>query len=273
MVAQEHEPLSARRRALVTGASSGIGAATARLLAAEGYAVAMLARRGAELEHVKRSLSRAHDHVATVCDLRDVDSVRAALHEIDARFGGLDLVVNNAGVGYRARVEEMDTEIARELYEINVLGLLVVCREALPLLRKGRDPVVVNVSSIVGRRGLPGQIVYASSKAAVNSISEGLRIEWARDGIAVCVIEPGLTRTPFFDVQPNPSQLENPSFAAADDPERVAREIVALDRSPRPERSLRRKWQWLAWISLIAPRLGDRLLVRNMGGGWSAPRR
>ena len=261
------------RRALVTGASSGIGAATARLLASEGYRVALLARRADELERVRGSLPRSDEHLTLVCDLRDGAAIRAAVARVGEKFGALDLLVNNAGVGYRACVAELDDEVTRGLFETNVVALLITCREALPLLRKGERPVVVNVSSILGRRGVPGQAAYSASKAAVCSISEALRIEWASDAIAVCMLEPGLTKTAIFDTQPNPSKLPHPDFASADTAESVAKQILALDRHPRPEVSLRAKWHWLGVLNVLAPRLADKLLVRNMGGGWRAPRR
>jgi NAD(P)-dependent dehydrogenase (short-subunit alcohol dehydrogenase family) len=261
------------RRALITGASSGIGAATARLLASEGYRVALLARRADELERVRADLPRGDAHLALVCDVRDGAAVRAAMKRVGEQFGALDLLVNNAGVGCRARLEESDDSLVREVFATNVVGLLIASREALPLLRKGERAVVVNVSSILGRRGVPGQAVYSASKAAVCSLGEALRIEWAGDSIAVCTLEPGLTKTAIFDVQPNPSKLPNPSMDGADSAEDVARAILALDRDPRPEMSLRGKWRWLGVLSVLAPRFADKLLVRNMGGGWQVPRR
>jgi len=261
-----------RRRALVTGASSGIGEAVARLLAAEGYRVALLARRSAELERVRGELA-GEDHLALTCDVRDEGALRASFAELDRAFGGLDLLVNNAGGGYRARVEELDAETCRGVFDVNVVGLLLVCREALPLLRRGARPVVVDVASVLGRRGIPGQAVYAASKAAVCSIGEALRIEWAPDGIAVCTLNPALTATGFFEAQPNPAGLPAPDMAAAAGPADVAREVLALDRAPRSERTLRWKWRVLGLLSVIAPRLADRLLVRRLGGSWEAPRR
>lgn len=261
------------RRALVTGASSGIGEATARRLAASGYRVALLARRAAELERVRDSLPRADEHLVLTCDLRSPPSIAAAASTLRQHFGALDLLVQNAGHGYLARIEGSEPETIRSTLETNVAALLDVSRECLPLLRRGERPVAVLVSSIVGRRGIPGQVVYAASKAAVNSIGEGLRIEWSADGIAVCVLNVGLTRTPFFGRQPNPAGLPGPNLAGADTPERVAQAIEALDRRPRPEAWLSWKWRVLALASLIAPRLADRLLVRRMGGGWRAPER
>lgn len=261
-----------RRRALVTGASSGIGEATARRLASEGYRVALLARSAERLESVRGELA-GEGHVALACDLTEPEAIERALRELDEAFGGLELLVNNAGLGYRARVEELDPALVERLYRTNVLGVLNVSRLALPLLRRGALPVVVNVSSVIGRRGIPGQVAYSSSKAAVCSIGEGLRVEWAEEGIAVCTLDPALTATGFFEAQANPSGLPDPDLASASGPEQVAEEILRLDRRPRPERSLRWKWKLLAAISIVSPRLADRLLVRNLGGEWSVPRR
>ena len=268
------EPKGAsRRRALVTGASSGIGEATARRLAQAGYRVALLARREAELERVRASLADPEAHLCVPCDLRDAAAVASALHSVRERLGALDLVVQNAAHGYLARVEEYDPKLLRSLVDTNVTAVLDIARESLPLLRAGEDPTMVLVSSIVARRGIPGQVAYAASKAALNSIGEGLRIEWASDGIAVCLLDVGLTRTAFFAAQPNPGRLPSPDVSAADRPERVADEILALDRHPEPERWLSWKWRALSLVGLLSPRLSDRYLVRRMGGGWRTPER
>ncbi len=263
----------AGRRALVTGASSGIGEASARRLASEGYRVALLARRGAELERVRTSLPRADEHLALECDLCDDAALERALGIVRERFGALDLVVQNAGRGYLARIEQTEPELVRETLELNVAAVISLARLSLPLLRDGADPVMVLVSSIVGRRGIPGQAVYAASKAALNSLGEALRIEWAAERIAVCTLDVGLTRTPFFANQPNPSALPGPNLAGADDPAAVAQAILTLDRAPQPERWLSTKWRLLAIASVLAPRLADRLLARRLGGGWRAPSR
>jgi NAD(P)-dependent dehydrogenase (short-subunit alcohol dehydrogenase family) len=260
------------RQALVTGASSGIGEATAKLLAAEGHRVALLARRADELERVRASLPRPGDHLAVPCDLRDAKAIEAAVARVSEAFGALDLLVHNAGIGYLAKIEQTEPELIRAVLETNVASVLDLSRAALPLLRRGTDPVVVLISSVVGRRGMPGQIVYAASKAALTSIGEGLRVEWAEHGISVCLLDVSLTRTAFFSRQPNPARLTGPNLAGASDPADIAREILALDRRPEPERHLSRKWRLLAIASAVAPRLADRMLVRKVGGGWREPR-
>ncbi len=262
-------------RALVTGASSGIGAATARLLAREGWRVALLARRADRLESLARELADAGapPPLVLACDLCELPQLEASFAEITRTFGGLELLVNNAGLGYRARVEELDDALLRRLFATNVLAPMHCCRLALPLLRRGRAPVVVNVASVVGRRGIPGQSAYSASKAALVSLGEALRVEWASERIAVATLEPALTATGFFEAQPNPSGLAVPDLAEAVGPEQVAREILALARDPRPEVSLRWKWRMLAILSVLAPRLADRLLVRRLGERWTAPTR
>lgn len=260
------------RRALVTGASSGIGAAVARALAASGYRPALLARRAERLRALADELAAA-EPLVLACDVRREDELRAAFAELGRAFGGLDLLVNDAGVGYRARVAELEAEPLHRVLDTNVVGLLLCCREALPLLRRGSAPVVVNVSSVVGRRGIPGQAVYAASKAAVHSIGEALRVEWADEGIAVCTLAPALTTTGFFEAQENPAGLAHPDLSRAAGPEDVAREVLALDRRPRPERTLRWKWRALGALNVLAPRLADRVLVRRIGGDWRVPPR
>lgn len=263
---------SAARRALVTGASSGIGAATARLLARDGYRVALLARRGEKLEEVHTSLE-GEGHLVLACDLTDGEHRSKAISALAAQFGGLELLVNNAGMGYRARVEELEEETLRRVFETNVLAPLLLCRDSLGLLRSGSSPVVVNVASVVGRRGIPGQSAYAASKAALCSIGEALRVEWADWDIAVCTLCPALTATGFFDAQPNPGALDHPDLSEADPAEVVAAEILTLATHPVPERTLRWKWRLLGSVTPFAPRIADRLLVRRLGGGWTVPKR
>jgi len=267
--------MSSARRALVTGASSGIGEAIARLLAESGYRVALLARRVDELERVARELPPHADgpHPVLPCDLTDADAIEACVERLEQAFGGLDLLVNNAGIGYRARVEELEPAMLRQVFDTNVFALLLTCRATLPLLRNGVRPVVINIGSVVGRRGIPGQVGYSASKAAVCSIGEALRVEWAPYDIAVSTLSPALTATGFFANQANPAGLPDPDLEAAASARDVAREVLQLDRRPVPERSLRWKWHLLGVLSVLAPRLSDKLLVRRLGGGWRAPRR
>jgi len=258
--------------ALVTGASSGIGAATARCLSVAGYTVALLARRADKLEEVRRTLTGS-GHLVIRADLNEPEDIQRAIQQLRATFGGLDLLVNNAGIGYRARLDELEADTLKRVFQTNVFAPLLMSQAALPLLRKGRKPVIVNVSSVVGRRGIPGQAAYAASKAALCSIGESLRIELATDGVAVCTLCPALTTTGFFDAQPNPAGLSDPELNRADPAASVAEEVLALAVHPKPEKTLRWKWKVLGALTPFAPRLSDRLLVKRLGGDWEIPRR
>ena len=261
-----------RRRAMVTGASSGLGAAMAQVLAKAGYRVALLARRESKLREIVDGLD-GEGHVIVPCDLTQPESIPPAMAAVAEAFGGLDLLVNNAGIGYRAKVEEIDAQQLRKVFDTNVFGMLLCCQGALPLLRRGHQPVVVNVSSVVGRRGIPGQAAYSASKAAASSIGEALRVEWANEDIAVCTLNPALTATGFFQAQANPGGLPDPDLSRAASAEQVAEWVLQLDRKPRREVYLRAKWRGLALLSVLWPSMADRMLVRRLGGGWQRPRR
>jgi NAD(P)-dependent dehydrogenase (short-subunit alcohol dehydrogenase family) len=169
--------------------------------------------------------------------------------------------VNNAGIGYRAWAGELEAAHVARVLATNVLGPLMVACRALPLLRRGERAVLVNVASTVGFRGMPSMSAYAASKAALRSIGESLRLEWAPYRIAVATLDPGVTATEIFERQHNPARLHDPDPAQADSPEAVARAVLALDDDPRPELCLRPKWRFLGALACVAPGLADRLLA------------
>lgn len=207
-------------------------------------------------------------HMVCTLDLTDPVAIERVFGEVGEALGGLDLVVANAGIGYRARVEDLEPKELRRLFATNVEGVLLGARAALPFLRRGTRPVMVLVSSVVGRRGMPTMAAYSASKAAVCSIGEALRLEWAPLGIRVCTLNPGVTRTEIFERQSNPARLHDPELDQADAPDLVAEEIRKLDQNPAPERFLRWKWRWLGALSIVAPKIADRLLASRE---WMPP--
>jgi clavulanate-9-aldehyde reductase len=181
--------------ALVTGASSGIGRATALALAAAGASVAVGARRLDRLTELEKQI-RAHDVDALTLEL-DVTheaAVSAAVASTVEGLGGLDIVVNNAGVMLLGQIEGADTEDWRRMIETNVLGLMYVSHAVLPHLLE-RQGTLVQVSSTAGRLARSGSGVYNASKWAVNAFSESLRQEVTARGVRVVVIEPGIVET------------------------------------------------------------------------------
>lgn len=186
------------RVAVVTGASSGIGEATAKELARRGAAVALGARDEAKLEALAREIRAGGGYALPIpTDVTDEASVRALIERTVAALGGVDVLVNNAGLGLSGRVSELRADDLRYLYEVNVLGPLRCTQAALPHMRRGGR--IINVSSVVGLRAIPKVGGYCSSKFALNGLSEALRVEVASGGVTVTSVYPGTTRTAFRD--------------------------------------------------------------------------
>jgi 2-keto-3-deoxy-L-fuconate dehydrogenase len=190
----------------VTGGASGIGAAVAERLANEGASVAVL--------DVAPPASSRHFHVHA--DLADDDSVRSAINDIAERFGRIDIVVNNAGIGARGDVATNDDNEWHRVWDINVVGIARVMRAALPHLRRAPSASVINISSVVATAGLPQRVLYSATKGAVLSMTRAMAADHIDEGIRVNAVNPGTADTPWV------ARL----LAQADDP---AKERAALE--------------------------------------------
>ena len=185
-----------QRVALVTGASSGIGAATARALAAAGIAVAIAARRKDRLDELAAEIAKSGGTALVLtADLTKESDAQRIVKETEARFGRLDVLVNNAGVMYLEPLETASLERWRSMFDLNVMSLIASTQAALPGMRARRDGHIVNVSSTAGRMAHPNSGGYAASKFAVGAVSESLRKEVYMDNIRVTIIEPGVVET------------------------------------------------------------------------------
>lgn len=183
------------RRAVVTGASRGIGLATARALVARGARVALLARGGKRLEQAAADLGEAA--TAIRADVSDPDSVRAAFTQVRAKLGGLDILVNNAGMAGLHTVEAASDKELRAQIDTNLLGVVYCARAAIPMLREAGGGDIVNVSSSAVADPYPYLSIYAATKAAVEMFSVALRREVAADGTRVTVFRSGPAWTAF----------------------------------------------------------------------------
>jgi short-subunit dehydrogenase len=237
-------------RVVVTGASGGIGEALAVELARRGARLIVTARREDKLiALVNRLRQQGGEAAAVVGDVTDDAHRRAILDAAQSHFGGLDVLVNNAGIGAFGRFDDADPARLRKLFEVDFFAAVELTRLALPLLRQGQTPAIVNVGSILGHRSIPFAAEYCAAKFAVRGFSESLRTELARDGIDVLLISPGTTDTGFFE---NVVEMKvrlpwrtNQSRQGAT-PESVARAAVAALESGRSE---------------VVPGLGPKLLV------------
>ena len=202
---------------LVTGASSGIGAATARRVAESGYRLALAARREGPLEQLAEELGGPDRAIALRCDVAEWDQVEAMAQATLDAHGRIDAVFANAGFGAKRGFLEESPEHWRSMVLTNVLGVALTIRATLPhLLERGTGHYVLT-SSVAGRRALPGSL-YSATKWAVGAIGEGLRAELRQmhenSGIRVTLIAPGMTDTAFFDERPQ-NALEDDDIARA----------------------------------------------------------
>ncbi len=204
----------AGRVALVTGASSGIGEATALALATAGARVVVVARRADRLATLLPKLGA--DAIAFDSDLTVADEARRIVGEAHARAGRLDILVNNAGVMLNATLAAATAEDWRRMLELNVLALMNATHAAWPLMKAQGAGHVVNVSSVAATIRNPGASAYAASKAAVNAFSESIRKEGASIGIRVTVVSPGFVISELVDHVPDPAmQKRSRDFMAA----------------------------------------------------------
>ena len=197
------------RRIAITGGSSGIGAATAELLAAEGAAVVVGARREERLAELVERISGAGGTAhAIAVDVCDESSARSFVEGAAERMGGLDGLVNNAGVMLLGPIDGANTDEWRTMVEVNLLGLLYCTHTALPILREGGGGDIVNISSVAGRIATAGSGVYNLTKWGVGAFSEALRQEtgWAK--IRVTIVEPGFVETELQGHNQNPAVVE-----------------------------------------------------------------
>ncbi|MFE5031922.1 oxidoreductase [Streptomyces sp. NPDC056683] len=233
----------------VTGSSRGFGLEITRAALAAGHHVVATARKP---DTVRERFPDAGDALLAVAlDVTDPQSIQAAVDAAVERFGRIDVLVNNAGTGLLAAVEESDDAAVRAVYETNVFGPLAVQRTVLPVLRRQRSGHVINISSIVGFATAPGWGIYASTKFAVEGFTETLHTELAPLGIHVTLVEPGFFRTDFLDpanLHAGPDTIDDyaPTVGAMrtavaslhhaqpGDPAKAARAMVEMAAAPEP---------------------------------------
>ncbi len=201
----------AGRRVLVTGASSGIGAAVARLLAGHGMTVAVHYNTGADAaEKIAEEIRGSGGSAITVgADMRDARAAAGAVDDAAGRLGGLDLLINNAGslVG-RVALADITDETLDALIDTNIRSVVACSRAAIPHLRQSAAGSIINTTSIAARNGGgPGSVIYASTKGFVSTMTRGLAKELAPDGIRVNAVAPGVIQTPLHDRFTTPEQL------------------------------------------------------------------
>lgn len=222
---------------LITGASSGIGAATARAAAAAGARVALLARRRDRIGSLAATLP---DALAVPCDVTDRGQVDAAVRAVLKRFGRIDVLINNAGQGLHVPVDRVDPDDFRAILELNLIAPLVLLQAVLPTMRLQGAGAVIDVSSGTTLAPIPGTAAYAASKAALNMLDDVARRELASSGITVSTVLPFATRTEFHDSlrADSPAQTAQRSGMTPQEPEEVAAVILRVIDTGAPRADL-----------------------------------
>ncbi len=211
--------------AIVTGASSGIGEATARALARRGAAVVLAARAEEKLRFLEREMLAAGGQALAVkTDVADETSVQAMVERTVGEFDALDILVNNAGLGLSGRVAELRPDDLHYLFEVNLVGPLRCVQAALPHLPRGGR--IINVSSVLGKRAIPKVGGYCATKFALNALSDALRVEIAERGITVTSVYPGTTRTAFRENSRRTKDEKRGWRPGGVTPEKVAEKIA-----------------------------------------------
>ncbi|HEX8185270.1 MAG TPA: SDR family NAD(P)-dependent oxidoreductase [Blastocatellia bacterium] len=190
-----------RQVVIVTGASAGIGEATARWLAREGASVVLVARRKERLDALKREIEQAGGRALVVAaDVTSAEDRERIVRETMSQLGRIDALVNNAGYGQRGPIELVPIDAIRQNFETNLFSLIALTQLVIPILRRQQGGRIVNISSVAGRLARPLSSIYDATKHALEAISDGLRGELAPFGIKVVVIEPGFIITEFLGV-------------------------------------------------------------------------
>ncbi len=218
--------------AIVTGASSGIGLATAKLLSEKGAKVVLAARSFDKLQKLSKGLK---DSLAVQADMTKPEDIKAMVEKAVERFGRVDILVNNAGQGYDATVEETDTKHLDHIYRLDLVGPILAMQQVIPIMRSQGGGAIVNISSGTALMFLPGMGGYSAMKRALVGISLTAREELKDDNIMVSVVYPYITATDFGKNTIGSSGDTGEIFSKADSAEHVAKKILEALKQGVPE--------------------------------------
>lgn len=243
---------------VITGASSGIGAEMARLLAKYGAIPILTARSEDKLREVAATLDGAHG--IEVMDVASDESVQRAMTAIKEKYGRIDILINNAGYGLFESFDRMELQAFREMMEVNYFGIIRCIQAVLPDMVKRREGHIINIASMAGKIGSPKSAAYSATKHAVLGMTNSLRHEVRKQGVTISSINPGPIRTAFFDkADPSGDYLSRLPRWFILEPEKVAHAVLKVIRTKRTELDL----PWTAGFSVklagLLPRLSDRI--------------
>lgn len=251
------------KRVIITGASSGIGWHLARQLAAAGANVVINGRRSERLEQLAEEIKSAGGTCVTaVGDISDPDARANVLQVCVDTFGGLDILINNAGVGAMGRFDEATPDRLYRIFEVNFFAAVEFIRSAIPQLKLGNDPLIVNIGSVLGHRAAPLKSEYSASKFALHGFCDSLRAELSVDNIDVLLVSPSTTASEFFDstIEDNTGKQRNRKSAMP--PETVAAKTVRAIQTRKHEIILSVFGKLLVWLDRLMPNIANRVVAK-----------
>ena len=240
---------------IITGAGKGFGKAIAKKFADNGAKLALITRTQSDIDDLYREFEGNEDFFLAICgDVSDQDTVNSFVAEVKNKFGRIDVLVNNAGMRFRKKFEEITLEEISLVLNVNVVSMFMLCKAVMPTMVEQRTGKIINISSVVGTLGLPELSAYATSKAAIIGLTKALSVEYGESNIQVNAIAPGFCKTSYFDNFKKKSELyeftiERTPMRRWGESEEVANSCLFLASS------------------LSSYVTGD---VINVDGGWSA---
>jgi short-subunit dehydrogenase len=254
-------------RVLITGASQGIGRALAIEAVNRGLRVLVSARSTELLNTLAEEVRKGGKSIEIVqADIATPEGREAMVQAAESKLGGLDVLINNAGIGATGHFAESSPEALRQIIETNFFGTVETTRSFLPLLKEGKTPALVNISSILGKRAIPGRSLYSASKFALEGWTQAVRAEFVRFGIDVLTVNPGLTATNFSQ-----NMLEKKAHLSMDHMRGMTSEEVAsaiLNALARGKRTTNLTFQgkMLLFANRFLPGLVDRITKKKVRG-------
>ena len=266
------------KTALITGASAGIGAATARKLAADGLTVLLVARRLDKLEALQQEIQgKGGKAFCYAADLTKPEERKRLYEMIVAQFDGLDVLVNNAGLGYYGYTAEMPWQTAEAMMEVNIAALVQLTLSFLPVMEKRHTGHIINIGSIAGKMPNQGVAMYSGSKAFVDAFTTSMFRELKGTGVHVSVLRPGPVTTEFYDAAQRISagSRRTPGEGGAVPAERVAKAVWSLIRHPRRVAYVPGILSVSPWMEILfgwlIDQLGPLLLKRKQAVAFTLP--
>lgn len=254
----------AGKRVILTGASSGIGWYLASELVHAGAYVVITSRREDRLRQLRVAFGNPQKRLIAVPGDISSPALRAQLISTCVeKLGGIDIVINNAGVGAIGPFAEAQPERLRKIFEVDFFAAVELTRLAIPHLRFGREPVACMVNSVLGHRAVPGKSEYCAAKFALRGWAEALRLELQPRGIDVVTVSPSTTRSEFFDSLVDTMRGAKSASLGSQSPQTVARMVMQAMRKRKPEMILSPAGKAFVWLSKWAPSFTDRMLLRH----------